>query len=78
MAVSKKLDRMYLDIWWQIYAINYTFSSSNDSYVFYFQDLERAAVENIHGSEYVHLSQTCQNLFGPLSHNLLTPEVAIG
>ena len=33
---------------------------------------------NIHGSEYVHLSQTCQSLFGPLSHNLLVPEVAVG
>ena len=46
---------------------------------FYFlQDLERAVVENVYGSEYVHLSQTCQNIFGPLSHNLLAPEVAIG
>ena len=45
---------------------------------FNFQDLEKAVVVNIHGSEYVHLSQTCQSLFGPLSHNLLVPEVAVG
>ena len=52
--------------------------SSNFILFFNFQDLEKAVVVNIHGSEYVHLSQTCQSLFGPLSHNLLVPEVAVG
>ena len=42
------------------------------------QDLERSVIETVHGSEYVHLNQTCQNLYGPLSHNLVVPEVAIG
>ena len=42
------------------------------------QDLERVVVETIHGAENVHLNQTCQNLFGPLSHNLMMPEVAVG
>ena len=41
------------------------------------QDLERAVVENIHGAEMVHLTQTCQSVFGPLSHNLLMPQAAI-
>ena len=50
----------------------------SQSLFFNFQDLEKAVVVNIHGSEYVHLSQTCQSLFGPLSHNLLVPEVAVG
>ena len=41
------------------------------------QDLERAVVENIHGAEMVHLTQTCQSVYGPLSHNLLMPQAAI-
>ncbi len=41
------------------------------------QDLERTLAENIYGHEFVHLSQTCQNLFGPLSHNLNLPQMAI-
>ena len=42
------------------------------------QDLERSVIETVHGSDHVHLNQTCQNLYGPLSHNLVVPEVAIG
>ena len=41
------------------------------------QDLERAVVENIHGAEFVHLSQTCQSVYGPHSHNLLMPQSTV-
>lgn len=41
------------------------------------QDLEKIITENIYGGEFLHLSQTCQNIYGPQSSNLLTPEVAV-
>ena len=42
------------------------------------QELERSVIETVHGPEFVHLNQTCQSIYGPLSHNLLVPQVAIG
>ena len=41
------------------------------------QELERSVIETVHGPEFVHLSQTCQSIYGPLSHNLLVPQVNI-